>query len=58
MQLTVAQLIEKLQAIPNQDLPVATEGCDCLGEATDVVIEPGTYFIKHEFVLITRNQEN
>lgn len=35
-QLTVAELIEALLEIENQDLPVYTEGCDCWGDAGSV----------------------
>ena len=46
----VAQLIRELQKIPNQELPVRTEGCDCYGNsyrvsynARRVVIERDDY---------------
>lgn len=34
-QMTVAELIEKLRALP-PDAPVLADGCDCWGEAQDV----------------------
>ena len=46
--LTVAELIEELKKMP-QDAFVFHEGCDCLGSAYKVLLEPdGT-------VLITRS---
>lgn len=42
-QLTVKELIEKLHAIVKEnpkvaDAKVTTEGCDCTGDAVDVVV--------------------
>lgn len=44
--MTVAELIEKLQAMP-PDAQVETEGCDCIGQAEGVRLEM-------DMVLITR----
>jgi len=57
--LTGQQLIDKLLALTEEEkqLLVATEGCDCLGAADDVTIEKAGYIIKHDLILITRNQE-
>lgn len=48
-QLTVAELIELLKAMP-QDALVFHEGCDCYGEANGVVFDE-----TDKTVLITRN---
>lgn len=45
--LTVGELIAELQKMP-QDLPVITEGCDCLGDAYSVSNE-------REYVCINRS---
>lgn len=47
-QLTVRELIVLLQTVPNQDIPVELEGCDCLGEATELTIND-------TYVVINRN---
>jgi hypothetical protein len=41
--LTVRQLIARLRALPAsaKDLPVMADGCDCEGEALDVIVRPG-----------------
>lgn len=38
-QLTVEQLIEKLQALPDKTMLVKLEGCDCFGDLADVHID-------------------
>jgi hypothetical protein len=48
--LTVAELIERLQAMP-QDAPVLHEGCDCYGAADGVAFE------RDGAVVITRSEE-
>lgn len=53
--ITIAELIEKLKKFP-PDLHVATEGCDCLGDAFEVVLVKGedNDFNPDDFVVITR----
>ena len=46
-QLTVRDLIEMLQNVPNLDARVQVEGCDCTGEAFGIEISSDS-------VLITR----
>ena len=50
--MTVAQLIDILQTFP-QDLPVYTEGCDCIGPAD------GADVVHHneDYVVINRSEE-
>lgn len=38
--MTVAELILALQALPNQNELVWTEGCDCIGEASGIEYHP------------------
>lgn len=52
--LTIRELIKKLEAFPNQELPVYTEGCDCTGDAVDVKKLDGIDGFLPERVLITR----
>ena len=55
--LKASDLVKALQrAIEvNGDLPVATEGCDCYGDAAGVRVEEGaTSGIDGAFLLITR----
>lgn len=52
-QLTVAQLIKKLKAMP-QDALVWHEGCDCLGKADDVKFEYSDLVQETGYVLISR----
>ena len=57
--LTVGELIEKLKSV-DASLPVVIEGCDCYGDAEDVVIKNyGTREAEEmkpitQYVLITR----
>ena len=44
-ELTVKELIEKLQAIENKDLPIETEGCDCDGTDCNVRVEADRVYI-------------
>lgn len=50
--MTVKELIDKLSALNDLDLPVYTEGCDCVGNA--VKIEHVRY-ADVEYYLINRN---
>ena len=43
-QLTVAELIARLRRLP-QEAMVETEGCDCVGAATDVSLDGQTVTI-------------
>jgi hypothetical protein len=36
---TVGELIELLRRVPDQSLPVRTEGCDCLGDAAGLQVD-------------------
>ena len=40
-QLTVAELITQLQSLPNQNLPIWVEGCDCIQPAAQTITMPG-----------------
>lgn len=37
--ISVQQLIDLLMAVPNKDVPVYAEGCDCDGEAGSIEVE-------------------
>lgn len=45
--LTVKRLIELLEGVLDQDLPVITEGCDCNGDAGGIEVEK-------DYIIITR----
>lgn len=44
-QLTVRELIEKLQKVEDKELPVITEGRDCDGYECDVSVEAERVYI-------------
>lgn len=46
-QLTVAELIEQLQAIEDKELLVCMEGCDCYQDAALVTMREGVVFIEN-----------
>ncbi len=47
-ELTVNELIEKLQGIKDKSLPVYTEGCDCFGNECNVVVEKNRVYISRD----------
>lgn len=47
--LTVEELVDLLQKIPNKKALVSTEGCDCWGSANGVQV------IDNDSILITRS---
>ena len=65
MALTVRELVELLQEVENQDLPVKVEGCDCDGEAKSIKVGKlyfleiwphGGGYVEKDGVLITRGR--
>jgi hypothetical protein len=46
MSYTVNELLEQLQKVKDKTLPVQTEGCDCYGEANEVLVEDDRVLLK------------
>lgn len=47
-ELTVKELIEKLEAVEDKSLPVMTEGCDCDGKECNVRVENDRVYITRD----------
>ncbi len=55
--MTVAELIAELTELP-QDVPVATEGCDCVGPCRGASLETGWYAdLGRPYVILGRDDE-